>query len=370
MRDLTLRREWPLALDIATAVSFLGFGSAWLSDLSNPAWFAFILVWLLAVISLSAFGVVRHAESLAFLVGEPLGTLVLTLCVTGIEAMLIASAMFLGQGNPALARDAMFAVVMIWLNGMVGRALLLGGLRYHEQEYNLQGANAFLAVIMPLAVLGLVLPNFTQSTAGPTLSRSQGALLIVLSLSLYGVFLAIQNARHRDYFLPPKSAVNENEEEGRPGDSSKRAIARHSVLLAAYLLPLVYLCKQLAYPLDYGIRVLGAPPALGGFLVAALVLSPESLSAIRAARANHLQRSVNLLLGSVLATISLTVPAVLAIGLVTGRTIVLGLDPAHVTLLALTLILSTQTFAGGRTNVLLGAVHLLLFVVYGMLLFD
>jgi|SRR6185295_6992003 len=365
-----LRREWPLGLDIATAVSFLAFGSAWLRDLSNPAWFAFLLVWLLSVILLSAFRVVRHAESLATLVGEPLGTLVLTLCVTGIEAMLIASVMFLGKGNPALARDAMFAVVMIVLNGMVGLALLLGGLRYHEQEYNLQGANAFLAVIMPLAVLGLVLPNFTQSTSGPTLSRSQGALLIVLSLSLYGVFLAIQNARHREYFLAPGAADEGGKAAGRHDGSARKAIACHALLLGAYLLPLVYLCKQLASPLDHGIHVLGAPPALGGFLVAALVLSPESLSAIRAARVNHLQRSVNLLLGSVLATISLTVPAVLAIGLVTGRTIVLGLDPASITLLALTLILSTQTFASGRTNVLLGAVHLLLFIAYLMLLFD
>jgi len=367
MKDLALRREWPLALDVATAGLFLAFGSVWLAELSNPAWFAFLLVWLLAVILFSAFGVVRHAEGLATLVGEPLGTLVLTLCVTGIEAMLIASAMFMGKGNPALARDAMFAVVMIVLNGMVGLALLLGGLRYHEQEYNLQGANAFLAVIMPLAVLGLVLPNFTQSTAGPTLSRPQGALLIVLSLSLYGVFLAIQNARHREYFLPPGAA---EEREQQHGEAETRSIAYHGLLLAAYLVPLVYLCKQLAYPLDYGIRVLGAPPALGGFLVAALVLSPESLSAIRAARANHLQRSVNLLLGSVLATISLTLPAVLAIGLLTGRTIILGLDPASITLLALTLILSTMTFTGGRTNVLLGAVHLLLFIAYLMLLFD
>lgn len=363
----SLRREWPLGLDIATAVSFLAFGPAWLADLSDPSWFAFLLVWLLGVILLAAFRVVRHAESLASLVGEPLGTLVLTLCVTGIEAMLIASAMFLGKGNPALARDAMFAVVMIVLNGMVGLALLVGGLRYHEQEYNLQGANSFLAVIMPLAVLGLVLPNFTQSTSGPTLSHPQGALLIVLSLSLYGVFLAIQNARHREYFLPPSGEEETPETEGH---SEPKSVRYHSLFLGAYLIPLVFLCKQLAYPLDYGIRVLGAPPALGGFLVAALVLSPESLSAIRAARANHLQRSVNLLLGSVLATISLTVPAVLAIGLVTGKTIVLGLDPASITLLALTLVLSTQTFAAGRTNVLLGAVHLLLFVAYLMLLFD
>ena len=354
-----------MLLDFGTAVLFLAFGKAWLDDLSNPAWFTFLLTWLLSVILLSAFGVVRHAESIAVRLGEPLGTLVLTLSVTGIEAMLIASAMFTGGGSPALARDAMFAVVMIVLNGMVGLALLIGGLRYHEQEYNLQGANAFMAVIMPIAVLGLVLPNFTRSTEGPTLSPLQGGLLIVLSLGLYGVFLAIQNARHRDYFQEPGGADDEGHH-----DDSDRSTRYHGLLLGAYLLPLVYLCKQLAYPLDYGIRVLGAPPALGGFLVAALVLSPESLSAVRAARKNHLQRSVNLLLGSVLATISLTVPAVLAIGLATGKPIILGLAPTGITLLALTLAVSMLTFASGRTNVLLGTVHLLLFATYLVLLFD
>jgi Ca2+:H+ antiporter len=364
-----MKKEWPLLLDVLTALLFLVFGKGWLADLSNPVWFTWILVWLLSVILLSAFGVVRHAESLAVRLGEPLGTLVLTLSVTGIEAMLIASAMFTGGGSPALARDAMFAVVMIVLNGMVGLALLIGGLRYHEQEFNLQGANAFMAVIMPIAVLGLVLPNFTRSTEGPTLSPLQGGLLIVLSLSLYGVFLAIQNTRHRDYFLAP-GETDGGGDGGHHEAAGGRSIRYHGLFLGAYLVPLVYLCKQLAYPLDYGIRVLGAPPALGGFLVAALVLSPESLSAVRAALKNHLQRSVNLLLGSVLATISLTVPAVLAIGLVTGKPIVLGLAPAGITLLALTLVVSTQTFASGRTNVLLGTVHLLLFATYLVLLFD
>jgi Ca2+:H+ antiporter len=362
-----LWREWPLLLDVATAALFLAFGKAWLADLSSPRWFAFLLGWLLAVILLSAFGVVRHAESLAVRLGEPLGTLVLTLSVTGIEAMLIASAMFTAGGSPALARDSMFAVIMIVLNGMVGLSLLLGGLRYREQEYNLQGANAFLAVIIPLAVLGLVLPNFTRSTIGPTFAPFQALLLIVMSLGLYGVFLAIQNARHREYFqAPPGAADGEDVHAG----VEVRSTPFHGIFLAAYLIPLVFLCKQLGQPLDHGIRVLGAPPALGGFLVASLVLSPESLSAIRAAQANHLQRAVNLLLGSVLATISLTVPAVLTIGLVLGKPIVLGLEPAGITLLALTLVLSLQTFTGGRTNVLLGVVHLLLFAAYTMLLFD
>ena len=366
-----LHREWPLLMNMTTTALFLGFGSGWLADLSNSLWFAFILMWLFTVILLSAFAVVRHAENLADRLGEPLGTLILTLAVTGIEVMMIAAVMYAGHGNSALARDAMFAVVMIVLNGMVGLSLLLGGLRYHEQTYNLQGANAFLAVIVPLAALGLVLPNYTVSSPGPTFSTPQATFLIVMSLGLYGVFLAIQNLRHRDYFVAPRPVerVDDQRAEGH-GDHKVRPVAYHLPLLLAYLLPLVILSKQLAVPINYGIRVLDAPPALGGFLVAVLILAPESLGAARAALANQLQRSVNILLGSVLATISLTIPAVLTIGFITGQTIILGLDAVDTILLLLTLGVSTLTFASARTNVLLGAVHLLLFLAYLMLIFE
>jgi Ca2+:H+ antiporter len=258
-----------------------------------------------------------------------------------------------------MARDSMFAVVMIVLNGMVGVALLLGGLRHREQTYNLQGAQAFLAVIVPIAVLGLVLPNFTRSQPGPSYSSMHAIFLIIMSVGLYAVFLAIQNVRHREYFIDPASGADSGGSNGE-----------HFAFLIVYLLPLVVLSKKLAIPIDHGIRVLNAPSALGGFLVAVLILSPESLGATRAAMSNQLQRAVNILLGSVLATISLTIPAVLVIGFMTGRTIVLGLEPANMILLVLTLGLSTLTFASVRTNVLLGAVHLLLFVAYVMMIFD
>ena len=360
-----LRREWPLLANVLTAVLFLAFGPIWLRDLSHPLWFAFLLIWLFAVTLLAAFAAVRHAEALAAMLGEPLGTLILTLAVTGIEVMMISALMYSGHGHAALARDAMFAVVMIVLNGMIGLSLLLGGLRYHEQTYNLLGANAFLAVIVPLAVLGLVLPNFTASSPGPTFSTPLAVFLIVMSVGLYGVFLTIQNVRHRDYFVTPESAAVEGHHE-----HGGRSVAYHSVLLVAYLLPLVVLSKQEAVPINHGIEVLHAPPALGGFLVAVLILSPESLGAVRAALANQLQRSVNLLLGSVLASISLTIPAALTIGFLMDQTIVLGLDAANMVLLLLTLGVSTLTFASARTNVLLGAVHLLLFLAYLMLIFE
>ncbi|MGH8692110.1 MAG: calcium:proton antiporter [Burkholderiales bacterium] len=357
-----LKSEWPLLAGLATTALFLAF-AGWLADLASPAWFGFVSSWLFAAILVASFAAVRHAEAIAARLGEPLGTLVLTLAVTGIEVTIIAAVMYAGQGNSALARDAMFAVVMIVLNGMIGLSLLLGGLRFREQTYNLQGANAFLAVIVPIAVLGLVLPNFTSSP-GPSYSPLHASFFIVMSIVLYGVFLAIQNVRHREYFIDSAAAG------AAPGHGEARSLAWHAPLLALYLVAVVLLAKQLALPINYGIHVMQAPAALGGFLVSVLVLAPESLSAARAALANQLQRSVNLLLGSVLASISLTIPAVLAIGFITDQTIVLGLDAADTTLLVLTLAVSTLTFASSRTNVLLGVVHLLLFLAYLMLIFE
>jgi Ca2+:H+ antiporter len=281
--------------------------------------------------------------------------------------MMIAAIMYTGKGNSALARDAMMAVVMIVLNGMLGLSLILGGLRYHEQEYNLQGANAFLAVILPLAVLGLVQPNFTVTTPGPVYSPVQAGFLSLMSLVLYGVFLGIQTSRHRDYFVAPKRAGGSKKAETA---HATRSIPYHALLLMVYVLPLVALSKQIAVPINHAILVLRAPPELAGLLVSVLILSPESLAAARAALANELQRSVNVLLGSVLASIGLTIPAVLVIGFVTGHEIVLGLGATDTTLLLLTLALSALTFAAPRTNVLFGAVHLLLFFAYLLFIFE
>lgn len=362
-----LKREWPLAAILATTGLFLVFGTRWLADLSGAAWFAFISAWLLAAMFLSAFAVVRHAEALAVKLGEPYGTLILTLAITGIEVAMIAAIMYTGKGNSTLARDAMMAVVMIVLNGMLGVSLILGGLRYREQAYNLQGANAFLAVILPLAVLGLVQPNFTVTTPGPVYSPVQAGFLSVMSLVLYGVFLGIQTSRHKDYFVAPKGRASSKKP---PVIHAVRSIPYHAVLLVVYVVPMVLLSKQIAVPINHAIQVLRAPPELAGLLVSVLILSPESLSATRAALANELQRSVNILLGSVLASIGLTIPAVLAIGFVTGHQIVLGLGATDMTLLLLTLALSTLTFAAPRTNVLFGAVHLLVFFAYLLFIFE
>lgn len=324
-------------------------------------------MWLFAAILVCAFAVVRHADEIAERIGEPLGTLVLTLAMSGMEVMMIAAVMYAGKGGASLARDTMLAIVMIVLNGVIGASLLAGGLRYREQTYNLYGANAFLAVLVPLSVFGLLLPSVTVSGPGPTLSPLHSTFLIVMSLALYGVFLGIQTLRHRDYFVAPGSAA---EPEAGAHAPSGLPLGAHFLLLAAYVLPIVLLAKQIALPVDYGISVLRAPPALGGLLVAVLILSPESLAAFRAARANRLQRSINLALGTALTSISLTIPAVLLIGFLTGQTIVLGLGAVDSLLLVLTLAVSLITFALERTNVLLGAVHLVLFLSYLMLIFE
>jgi Ca2+:H+ antiporter len=360
-----LTREWPLLPVYATTVVFFVFDTALLGGLTSAAWAAFALAWLFATMLLSAFAVVRHSECLAEIFGEPYGTLILSLAITVIEVMMIAAVMLTGPAVSTTARDTMFGVVMIVFNGMAGLALLAGGLRYHEQTYNLQGANAFLAVIVPLAVLGLVLPIFTSAPGG-TLSVLHEIFLIVMSLALYGIFLAIQTLRHKHYFVDRGEVA----EDKAPPVTDLRPAAYHGALLVIYIVPIVLLSKKIAVPLDFSVRVLGAPAALVGFLVAALILAPESLGAMRATLANQMQRSINLLLGSVLASISLTIPAVLAIGLLTDRTVVLGLEAVDAVLLLLTLAMATLTYASGRTNILQGAVHLLLFAAYVVLIFD
>ena len=367
-----LRQEKPLLVSVLSAVVFGVFGGHWFDDLSHFVIATVLFIWLFAVIMWSAFAIVRHADCLAIRLGEPYGTLILTLAVISIEVMMISAVMVTGGDNPTLARDTMYAVIMIALNGMVGVTLLLGGLRHREQQYNLQGANAFLAVIVPLAILGMVLPNYTQSTSDASFSAAQAAFMIVLSVGIYAVFLGIQTVRHRSHFLQPQLELDvaAAQTASEHKTLNPRSSAYHATMLVLYLMPLVLLAKKLAYPINHGIDVLGFPHALGGFIVAILILSPEALSSAHAALKNQLQRSINILLGSVLATISLTIPAVLIIGMLSGEHIVLGLTGEETVMLLVTLLVSMLTFASGRTNVLQGAVHILLFLAYIMLIFD
>lgn len=367
-----LRAESGLVVAALTAVLFLRFGSQWLSETDADLRTALLFAWIFGVMMWSAFGVVRHAEALAAKLGEPYGTLILTLSVTGIEVSLISAVMLTGQQSPALGRDMMFSVLMIVLNGMIGLSLLLGGYRHVEQNFNLQSANTFLAVIIPLAVLSLILPNFTRSTPDASFTTPQSEFLIVATLGLYAVFLSMQTIRHREYFTPPRrrSETGLALQDKLPDRGRVRFVAKRFVLLLAYMVPIVLLSKKLAIIIDFGIAEIGAPAAFGGVLVAVLVLAPEAIAALRAAYANRLQRSINISLGSALATIGLTVPAILLIGIVTGNKIVLGLDPVETLLLCLTLFVSYINLSGGRSNLLQGVIHLILFGAYIVLLFD
>jgi len=359
-----LRQEWMLLASYGTTAAFLIKANDWLG--TNPGlgfgWVLFL--WLFTVMLAASFAVVRHADHLAEALREPLGTIILTLAVTSIEVMMI-SALMLNGNNPALARDTMFSVVMVVLGGLLGIALLTGGLRFGEQNFNLKGVNSFLGLILPLSVLSMVLPNFTRTGGDGMFSTLHSVSLIILSLVIYAIFLAVQTIRHREFFNESGAPVVESAEH-----FSRKSVLSESVLLVLHLIPVVILSKQLASLLDYRIHKGGLPLELVGLVVAILILAPEGLAAIRAAANNQMQRSVNILLGSVLATIGLTVPAALTIGLVLGKPVLLGLSPSYMTLLAVTLGSCFITFGQGQTNILQGFVQLLLFAAYVVLMFD
>jgi Ca2+:H+ antiporter len=361
-----IRSELSLIIGAVTATIFLWFGSRLLETVEHPGVTGVVFLWLFLAVLWLAISVVRHADRLAIKCGEPYGTLILTLSAISIEVMMISAAMLHGKNNPTLARDMMFAVIMIALNGLIGLSLLLGGLRHREQNYNLQGASAYLNTIMALSVLGLVLPNFTTSMSGPRFSTVQEIFLAVTSIGLYAIFLLIQTMRHSEYFMDTRGAGHSSEHDA----GAMHSISYHAVMLILYLLVVIVLAEKFAIPLDNSIERFGMPQAFGGAIVAGLVLAPEALSAINAARKNQLQRSVNILHGSVLASIGLTIPAVLTIGMISKRMVTLGIEGGNLPLLLLTLAASVVTFTSGKTSVLQGCIHLLLFAVFLLLIFS
>jgi Ca2+:H+ antiporter len=371
-----LSSELGLIVGILTTVFFYTVGKEWISALDGTPWLGLMFVWLFAVMIWCAFGVVRHADALAELLGEPYGTLILTVAVISMEVAVLATIMLDGTPSPTLPRETMFAILMIVLNGMVGTVLAIGGLRHVEQEYNLQGAMAYLAVITPLAIIALVVPTFTQATTGPTFSTQQAVIFGVLTALLYAAFLFIQTTRHRNFFVQPSKRTAVDVERAEPASPEPHthgpvhSTPYHAALLLATLLPVVLLSKPLATLLDFGIEQMGLPIALGGVLIAILILSPEWTAACRAAARNQLQRAVNLSLGSALSTIGLTVPVVLAISVFTGTPLELGLSNVEIVLLGLTLFVCQMTFSGAPTNILLGFVHLVLFAAYLVLVFS
>lgn len=305
---------------------------------------------------------VRHAELVAHRVGQPLGSLLLALAVTVIEVSLITELMLANpQETSALPRDAVFAVVMIAVNGMVGLCLILGGSRHREQAFVLHGVSAALATLATLSVLVLVLPNATVSVPGPYYSPSHLAFVGVVSLVLYLVFAFVQTVRHPDHFMFAVDADGGEAYGAKPGPL---ATSLAVVLLLLSLGVVVLGAEELAPSLEGGLHALGAPPAVLGVIISLIVMAPESIAALRAAFADRLQTSLNLTLGSALASIGLTIPTVAALSLVNGWRLTLGLDLRGMTLLLLSLIVATLSLGTGRTTVLQGAVHLVIFAVY------
>jgi Ca2+:H+ antiporter len=318
---------------------------------------------LLTILFGTVFAAVHHAEVIAHRIGEPFGTLLLTLAVTIIEVALIATLMLGEKEVPTLARDTVFAVVMIVCNGLVGVCMFIGGLRYREQDFQVTGANLYLSVLFVMATIALVLPNYTLTTPGPVYSEAQLEFVSVVTILLYGVFLYTQTVRHSDYFVG---------QSGGNGDGPPIAggmLALSIGLLLVSLLGVVLLAKKFSIVVDAATAAIGAPPAFAGVVVALLILLPESVSAIDAARKNDLQKSINLALGSSLATIGLTVPAVAVAAYALDKQLVLGLSEQNMVELFLTFVLSMLTFGTGRTNILFGLVHMVVFAIFLFLVF-
>ena len=322
-----------------------------------------LLTSLVALVLMTAvLSAVHHAEVIAHRLGEPFGSLVLAVAVTVIEVALIISLMLAGgEAAAATARDTVFSAVMIVLNGVVGLCILLGGLRHKELDFRVEGTSPALAVLAALATLTMVLPVFTTTVPGPIFSTSQLIFVAVASLVLYGAFVFVQTVRHRDYFLPIEN-VGDAEVHAVP--PSKTVAWASLGLLLVCLIGVVGLAKLLAPGIETAIKAAGAPPSVVGVAVALLVLLPETVAAVRAALHNRLQTSLNLALGSGIASIGLTIPVVAVLSMFLPYSLVLGLSTVNMVLLGLSIIVGILTLGGGRATVLQGAVHLVLFAVF------
>ena len=307
---------------------------------------------------------VHHAEVIAHKTGEPYGTLVLSISVTIIEVSLIISMMLTGHdGSEFIARDAVFATVMIVINGVIGLCIFVGGLKHHEMSFRNEGTNSALAVLTALATFILVMPMVTVSTPGPDFTKSQLAFAGIASFSLYVAFLLFQTITHRDYYLPKIHGKREDSSEHADKPSnSKTAIS--AVLLLLSLIAVVGLAEALSPAIEAGVKAAGAPKTVVGIAIAMLVLMPEGFAAVRASRANRLQSSLNLALGSALASIGLTIPTVAAIAIFFDLQLSLGITSLNMVLMYLSFFIGALTLAIGRTTLVQGVVHLIIFFEY------
>ena len=346
---------WTILVPLAA----LGFVAAVMLALPDG-----VSVWLVPVavplLLATVFAAVHHAETIAHRLGDPYGAILLALAVTIIEVALIVSVLLSAPpGESEIARDTVFAAIMIVLNGIVGLSLLVGGIRHHEQGFQARGATGALAVLGTVAVLALVLPNYTLAVPGPVYAPPQLVFVAVTSLALYGLFLFVQMVRHRDDFRDIRPEDDAPGHAGPPPD--RRTMTAALVLLPLALLAVVGLAESLAPTVEHAVARAGLPAALVGVTIAMTVLLPEGTAALRAARANRIQTSLNLALGSALASICLTIPTVAVMSVLMGQPLILGLEPEHVVLLVLSLFMATLSLAMGRTTILQGGVHLVIF---------
>jgi len=332
-----------------------------MTHLLSQTWFIILMSATLIGAVLSA---VHHAEVIAHKTGEPFGTLVLSISVTIIEVSLIISMMLTGhEGSEFIARDAVFATVMIVINGVIGMCIFIGGLKHHEMAFRNEGTNSALAVLTALATFILVMPIVTVSTPGPDFTKSQLAFAGIASFTLYVAFLFFQTVTHRDYYIPKTDGKwADNDVHADKPSNLKTLIS--SILLLISLLAVVSLAEALSPAIESGIKAAGAPKTIVGIAIALLVLLPEGYAAVRAARANRLQSSLNLALGSALASIGLTIPTVAAIAILFDLNLSLGISSLNMVLMYLSLFIGGLTLAIGRTNLLQGVLHLFIFFEY------
>ncbi|WP_030384399.1 calcium:proton antiporter [Streptomyces sp. NRRL S-241] len=349
--------DWTVVVPVVALVALV---FSWGRDLPG---FAVALVALcLAGAVLAA---VHHAEVVAHRVGEPFGSLVLAVAVTVIEVALIVTLMADGGDKTAsLARDTVFAAVMITCNGIVGLSLLVGALRNRVAVFNPEGSGAALATVATLATLSLVLPTFTTSKPGPEFSTAQLTFAAVASLALYGLFVAVQTVRHRSYFLPVDTGQGSGSGEEYAEPPTARAALISLGLLLVALVAVVGDAKAVSPTIERAVAAAGLPQAVVGVIIALLVLAPETLAAVRAARRDRVQTSLNLAYGSAIASIGLTIPAIALASIWLSGPLLLGLGPIHMVLLALTVVVSALTIVPGRATLLQGGVHIVLLAAY------
>lgn len=339
-----------------------------------------IFVLVLATIIGAAFGVVKEADELAHKLGEPYGTLILTLSIVSIEVILIVAMMFGPEDNPTIGKDSIFSVMMIIMNLVLGLCILLGGLRHGEQEYNAQGTITYLSMIIMLGGISMMIPNFIEGKGNGEFTTVQAASISGLVILLYGFFLAYQMKGYRHLYIQPKpgqmeilfSQRNESQQTDGHGNEkvSKKEVLLRTLVLLGMILPIVLLSHNLATLVDYGIKEMNLPPLLGGVLIAIIVFTPESMTAVKAAMNNEFQRAINLCHGAFVSTVGLTVPAVLIIGLIASKTVLFGMTTTETILFVITLILSMLSFSGRRTAPIVGIMHLVLFAVFVILIFN